>query len=109
MSALEAETGGIRQTDGNNKNQLNKVYSMISDVKSRMGLIRNLMSKHLATREIFSFIEGLRKLRSEIKTLDFKTMISAMTMMLMDLKKALTRLTTTKQNLDRKIIWENET
>ena len=97
---------GNRQIRGL-EGQLYQVYKKISDVKSRIWLIRNLMSKDLATRDIISFLEGQMELRSEIKILDKKTMRSAMKTKLADLKKVLTKAINTQIKLEDNLGWDN--
>ena len=84
--------------------QLSELYSGISDDKLRVWLLRELLSRNLATRDIFSFVEGQEKLRSDIKLLDIRTMTSAMRTKLLDIRRALERKTTRKKTLEEENI-----
>ena len=92
-----------RYIDGMIK-QLSKTCASIDDHKLRIWLLRKLMSKGLATRDIISFIEGQAGLRSDIKDMDTKTMNSAMRTKLKDVKTALARKIRSKKEMGEKIM-----
>ena len=89
-----------RQIEGIWKH-LNKLYTEISDDRLRIELFRELLSKDLATWDIFHFVEGQAGLRSVVKTLDTKTMTAAMRMKLLDIKKTLASRVTFSQELEK--------
>ena len=80
--------------------QLNKIYADISDDNLRIWLLRELMKRNLSTRDIYSFINGQAKLRTDLKLLDYKTMTSAMRTKLNDIKKKLSRKIKKKLTLE---------
>ena len=73
------------------KKELIKTYKNISEGRLRIWLMKTLMSENLATREIYTFIKNQSELRSIIKSLDRKTMMSAMKMKLKDMKLVLSK------------------
>ena len=79
---------------------LTKTYKDISESKLRIWLLRSLMSRNLSTRDIYSFINGQAKLRTDLKLLDYKTMTSAMRTKLNDIKKKLSRKIKKKLTLE---------
>ena len=83
--------------------QLSRLYSNISNDQMRIWLLRELLSRDLSTEDIFSFIKGQGRLRSDIRSLDHRTMTSAMRMKLLDLRKALYRKENKKSILEEKI------
>ena len=63
-------------------------------------MLRELLSRDLSTRDIFSFIKGQERLWSDIRSLDHRTMTSAMRMKLLDMRKALYRKENKKSILE---------
>ena len=88
---------------GRDEKELIKTYKNISENKLRMWLIRSLISKNLATRDIYTFAQNQSELRSVVKSLDRKTMDSAMRMKLKDIKLVLSKYIYKKKFQEMKI------
>ena len=87
---------------------MSELYEGISNDKLRIWLLRELLSRNLSTKDIFSFVEGQAKLRSDIKSLDLRTMTSAMRTKLLDIRRALERKINKSKELEEKYIGDEE-
>ena len=106
-SSLEPECNKDRHIKRTMK-QLSELYEGISNDKLRIWLLRELLSRNLSTRDIFSFVEGQAKLRSDIKSLDLRTMTSAMRTKLLDIRRALERKINKSKELEKEYIGDEE-
>ena len=88
--------------------QLSELYAGILDDKLNIWLLRELLYRNLSTRDIFSFVEGQAKLRSDIKSLDLRTMTSAMRTKLLDIRRALETKLNKSKELEDKYIGDRE-
>ena len=76
---------------GRDRKELIKTYNNISKNRLRIWLVKTLISENLATRDIHTFARNQSELRSIIKSLDRKTMTSAMRTKLKDMKLVLSK------------------
>ena len=74
-----------------NEYELFKANMMVMKNELRLWLLRNLMNKDLATRDIYYFVKKQGELRTTIKNPDRKTVRQAMSAKLCDVKATLKR------------------
>ena len=72
--------------------EIQKILFSYSVTKAREWLVKQMISKNLATRDVISFVRKQANLRLEIKTLDQPTVKAAMKAKLLDIKLNKTRL-----------------